>query len=67
MMGMILIGLKQFGINYNFTVILYLTASIAYMKGHCRSWGMKRDFMGICAFEARSIILSVRKNLLNFL
>ena len=36
MMEKILISLKQFGIRYSFMLLLYLTASIAYMKGHCR-------------------------------
>lgn len=44
MMDMILIELKQFSINYNFMLILYLSVNIAYMKGHCRLQGTKRFY-----------------------
>lgn len=63
MTEIILIGLKQFDINYWHMRILYLTPSIAYIKRPCILWGTKRDFVGICEFGARSIILSVKKNL----
>lgn len=66
MMEMILLGLRWFGINYKFMLILYLTASITYYRETCRWQGIKRDFPGICTFEERPIRLSVRKNLLNF-
>lgn len=32
----LIIELKQFSINYNLILILYLTVNIAYMRGHCR-------------------------------
>lgn len=48
MMDMILIELKQFSINYNFMLILYLTVNITYMKGHCRLQGTKRFFGYMC-------------------
>lgn len=63
MMEIILIGIKQFDINYWLMLVLYLTPSTAHMKRNYIWRGMKRDFVGICEFGASSIILGVKKKI----